>query len=79
MCLREDTFTRDNRLCDGFNRPCMVLFSAVDVVAKQRYVKQTKFSVQREQAKSIRHVIWDTKIANNFMISGQYLQSSAVL
>ena len=79
MCLWEDTFTRNNRLSDGFNRPCMVLFSAVDVVAKQGYVKQTKFSVQREQPKSIRRVLWDNKIANNFMISGQYLQSSAVL
>ena len=57
----------------------MVLFSAVDVVAKQRYVKQSKFSVQRQQPKSIRQVIWDNKIANNFMISGQYLQLSAVL
>ena len=39
MCLWEYTFTHNNRLCDGINRPCMVLFSAVDVVAKQSYVK----------------------------------------
>ena len=48
MCQWEDTLIRENRWYDGFNRPCRVLFPIVDVVAKQMFVKQTEFCVQRE-------------------------------
>ena len=47
MCQWENTLLRENRWWDGFNRPCRALFPTVDVVAKQRYVKQTKICVQR--------------------------------
>ena len=69
MCLWEDTFVCNNRLCDGFNRPCVVLFSAVDVVEKQSYVKQTIQSAWDQSAKSISFVVRDMRFANNFIIS----------
>ena len=64
MCLWEDTFTYNNWLCDGFNWPSMGLFSTVDVVAKQRYVKQTM-----ESAKSVSFIGRDMKFSNNFIIN----------
>ena len=42
LSQREDTLTRDNRLCANLKKwPCMILFPTRDVVAKQRCVKQT--------------------------------------
>ena len=69
MCLWEDTFNRYNRLCDGFNRPCMVLFSAVAVVVKQSNVKKTTASAGTMIAKSIRLVGRNMKLANNVITS----------
>ena len=48
MCQWEIILIRKNRWWYGFNRPCRVLFPTVDVVAKQRHVKQTEFGVQWE-------------------------------
>ena len=79
MCLWEDTFTRNTRFCGSFNRPCEELISAVDVVTKQRCVKQTMESVWDHGAKSISSVGGDMKFANNFMISHLFWRSSAVL
>ena len=49
-CQWEGTLIRESRWWDSLNRPCRVLFPTVDAVAKQRYVKQTKFCVQRESS-----------------------------
>ena len=67
MCLWEDTFTRNNRLFDGFNRPCMVLFSTVDVVVELHEVDDSE--CRHPIPKSIRVVGQDIKFANNFILS----------
>ena len=69
MCLSDDAFTHNNLLCDGFNWPCVALFSTADVVAKRSYVKQMIESVWARSAKGMSFVGRDMKFANNFIIS----------
>ena len=63
------TFTSNNQLRGCLNPPCLVLFSAVDVVAKHSSVIKTKVNAGSAIAKSIRVVGRDIKFANNFITS----------
>ena len=69
MCLSDVTFTHNNPLCDGFNWPWVVLFSTVDVLAKQSYVKQMIESVWDRSAKRVSLVGRNMQFAINFIIS----------
>ena len=44
-------------------------FAPRNMLKKEAWVKQTKICVHWQIAKSIRAVSWDTKIANNLIIS----------
>ena len=63
------TLTSNNQLRGCLNPPCLVLFSAVDVVAKHSSVIKTKVNAGSVIAKSIRVVGRDIKFANNFITS----------
>ena len=62
------TLTSNNQLRGCLNPPCLVLFSAVDAVAKHSSVIKTKVNAFGI-AKSIRVVGRDIKFANNFITS----------
>ena len=70
MCLWEDTFTRNYRLCDGFKQTLYGTIYRRGCCGKTEVCEADEILwAARKQAKSIRHVSWDTKFANNFMIS----------
>ena len=69
MCQWQHTLTRNNQLWGCLNPLCLALFSAVDVVAKQSYVRQTIVSARDRIPKSNHCVGWDRTFANNFIIT----------
>ena len=72
QCVKaEDILIRDNRWCDEFNRPCVVLtISHRGCCSKTEVCEADEITcAAREQAKSIRHVSWDIKFAKKLTIS----------
>ena len=63
------TLISNNQLWGCLSPPCLVLFSAVDAVAKHSSVIKTKVYAGSAIAKSIRAVGRDIKFANNFITS----------